>query len=80
MFPPHGPNPISIFRTNFSQRQWSEFVNHLTQKLFHELEIVYQKKIPYTSQQNGQVERKHRHLLDMARSIRFQASIRIKYW
>ncbi|GJY21662.1 pyridoxal 5'-phosphate synthase-like subunit PDX1.2, partial [Tanacetum coccineum] len=42
--------------------------------------IVHQKSIPYTPQQNGVVERKHRHLLETARAIRFQANLPIQFW
>ena len=34
----------------------------------------------YTPQQNGVVERKHRHLLDTARSIRLHANLPISFW
>ena len=44
-----------------------------TQKAIEELclahDIVHQTTCPYTSQQNGVAERKHRHLLDMVRTL-----------
>lgn len=34
----------------------------------------------YTTAKNGHVERKHRHILNVARSLLFQASLSIKFW
>ncbi|KAE8686002.1 putative zinc ion binding protein [Hibiscus syriacus] len=35
---------------------------------------------PYTSEQNGVVERKHRHIVELALVLLAQASLPIKYW
>lgn len=42
--------------------------------------IIHQKSIPGNPQQNGRVERKHRHLLDTARAIIIHANLPIKFW
>lgn len=47
---------------------------------FNEKGIVHQTSWVGTPQQNGRVERKHRHLLNVARSLMFQAAMPIKFW
>jgi len=42
--------------------------------------ILLQNSCPYTPQQNGVVERKHRHLLNVGRALRFQANLPLKFW
>ncbi|GJY06414.1 copia protein, partial [Tanacetum coccineum] len=55
-------------------------VNVACSSLFMSKGILHQKSMVYTPQQNGVVERKHRHLLDTARAIRLHANLPIKFW
>ena len=39
-----------------------------------------QRSCPYTSQQNGRVEQKHRHILDVIRTLLISASLPERFW
>jgi hypothetical protein len=42
--------------------------------------IIYQLSYVETSEQNGRVEIKHQHLLNVARSLMFQSKLLLPYW
>ena len=52
-----------------------EFFSIECKHIFNSLKIVYQRSVAYTPQQNGVVERKHHHLLDMAKSFNVHANL-----
>ncbi|KAL3373978.1 hypothetical protein AABB24_005776 [Solanum stoloniferum] len=58
----------------------TEFVNSVCETMFKEMRVIHQRSCPYTPQQNGVVERKHRHLLEVTRALRFQAKIPLQFW
>ncbi|GKD91982.1 ribonuclease H-like domain-containing protein [Tanacetum coccineum] len=48
--------------------------------LFSSLGIIHQTSFAYSPHQNGVDERKHRHLLNVAKSLLFQRGIPLKMW
>ena len=52
-----------------------EFISNRMMNFYEERGIMLETTCPHTPQQNGIVERKHRHLLDTARALMFEASL-----
>lgn len=67
---------IKVLRSDNGQEFLSsKLVTFLTGK-----GCIQQFSCPYTPQQNGIVERKHRHLLETARALKFQSHIPACFW
>lgn len=67
---------IKAFRSD----NGTEFFNRNCHDLFRHYRIIHQSSCPHTPQQNGVVERRHRHILETARAIRFQGNFPIRFW
>ena len=50
------------------------------QKQLNDAGIIFRHSCPYTSAQNGRVERKHRHIVECGLSLLAQASMPLKFW
>ncbi|KAJ0683430.1 putative RNA-directed DNA polymerase [Helianthus annuus] len=67
---------IKIFRSD----NGTEFVNNNMHMFCKAKGILHQTSCSYTPQQNGVVERKHRHLLNTARALMFQSGVPLRFW
>ncbi|KAJ0675133.1 putative RNA-directed DNA polymerase [Helianthus annuus] len=67
---------IKVFRSD----NGTEFVNNNINMFCKNNGILHQTTCSYTPQQNGVVERKHRHLLNTARALMFQSGVPLKFW
>lgn len=57
-----------------------EFCDSIANSYYQKKGILHQTTCIQTPQQNGVVERKHKHLLEVAKALFFQSALPIKYW
>ena len=67
---------IKIFRSD----NGGEYTSHAFKQHLAQHGILHQTSCPYTPQQNGVAERKNRHLMEVARSMMFQANVPKRFW
>ncbi|GMJ01569.1 hypothetical protein HRI_003826100 [Hibiscus trionum] len=57
-----------------------EFFTNESASFFQDSGTDHQSSCVYTPQQNGVAERKHRHLLEVARALKFHSNVPTKFW
>lgn len=67
---------IKIIRTDGG----GEFVNHALTKVLLNSGISHEITCPHTSEQNGVVESKQKHLLEITRTFLYQANLPLEFW
>ena len=63
---------------NFRSDNGGEFLS--LQSFFKDNGVIFQHSCVYTPQQNGVVERKHRHILQVAQALKIQAQLSNQFW
>ncbi|XP_074290484.1 uncharacterized protein LOC141617200 [Silene latifolia] len=67
---------VKIIRTDHG----TEFVQGPCKAIFNDRGIIHHKSVVGRPQQNDRVERKYRHFLEIARALRIQANLPLKFW
>ncbi|KAL3373126.1 hypothetical protein AABB24_005224 [Solanum stoloniferum] len=73
-------NQFGVGIKNLRSDNGTEFFNVSMNALLAGHGIIHQSSCPYTPQQNGVVERKHRHILEMGRALKIQSHIPRRFW
>ena len=80
----HLTNFLAFIETQFHTKlkclRSDNGVEFLMSEFFSSNGIVHQRSCVETPQQNGTVERKHQHILNVARAISFQAHLPNNFW
>lgn len=83
---------VKVYMTNFYNLVQTQFdasfkcvrtdngVEFIMRDFYNDLGIIHQTSSIYTPQQNGVVERKHQHLLQVARALLFQSNVPLTHW
>ncbi|KAL2933792.1 Retrovirus-related Pol polyprotein from transposon TNT 1-94 [Bienertia sinuspersici] len=78
------PNFCVMIQTQFNKQvkklQSDNGQEFVLKDFYSRMGILHQTSCVDTPQQNGRVERKHKHILNVARVLRFQAHLPIKFW
>lgn len=73
-FKTHFHTTISSFQSDWGG-EFRPLVNY-----FMELGVHFQHPCPYIHTQNGKVERKHQHIVDVGLTLLAQASLPLEFW
>lgn len=66
---------VKVVRTD----NGTEFLNSFSNISFKKNKVIHRTTSVY-SKKNGVAEKKHRHILELTKAIRFKAAISIKFW
>jgi len=58
----------------------SEFISNPIRRFYGDNRIIHETSCTKSPQQNGRVQRKHRHVLNVVRALRFEANLPIEFW